>query len=70
MKKLQLDLDALRVDSFVAADTPAERGTVPAYQMSGVPFTQQNNCTWDALCMTYSRCPDAIPYSYPGTGGC
>lgn len=70
MKKLQLDLDALRVESFVAADQSAERGTVAAHQMSGVPFTQQINCTWDAQCMSYSRCPDAIPYSYPGAGGC
>lgn len=70
MKKLQLDLDALRVESFAAADQPSVRGTVAAHQMSGVPFTYQVNCTWDAECMSQSRCPDEIPFTLPGTGGC
>ena len=38
MKKLKLDVDKLDVESFEAADEPAQRGTVEA---QGIPYTDE-----------------------------
>jgi hypothetical protein len=36
MRKIQLDLRILRVESFVVADTSAERGTVQGHAVSAL----------------------------------
>jgi hypothetical protein len=52
MKKVQLKLEALKVESFETAERPAERGTVNAHQIGTQVGTQVNNCT-DTTCPPY-----------------
>ena len=48
MKKVQLDVDALQVESFETAERREERGTVEANQI----VTRLNNCT-NTTCPPY-----------------
>ena len=57
MKKLKLDLDALRVETFEAERTPEPRGTVHARYTSG-PIACQDQCiTGGGACGTGFACP-------------
>ena len=48
MEKLKLDLDSVRVDSFITSETAAgARGSVQAHAISGVPCNL----------LTYNSCP-------------
>lgn len=47
MKKLALDLDALRVDSFVTQSGDERRGTVRAHDDT----VETENCTREATCL-------------------
>jgi hypothetical protein len=49
MKKIQLKLDTLQVESFPTAKAPEEKGTVDAHQI----VTRFNNCT-DTTCPPYN----------------
>jgi len=49
MRKIQLNIDTLSVDSFETADTPAERGTVAAHQKA----------TFNGCGSEIDRCPSA-----------
>jgi hypothetical protein len=73
-RKLRLDLQDLRVDSFVpTGPSGAKRGTV-----FGRNHTQQMNCytyyygcnySWDGgTC--HQSCPDTCYNTCPGVGGC
>ncbi len=55
MKKISLDLDALRVDSFATGAAEAGGGTVHARQLTTrTTFqTQQLSCDWTAV---YETC--------------
>lgn len=69
MKKIQLKLDDLRVESFTTAAEPLGRGTVAAHQISPplptVAFTDQLECTLDTVCLSDAApCQDNLPYSY------
>ncbi|HEX8693970.1 MAG TPA: hypothetical protein VF746_16220 [Longimicrobium sp.] len=52
MKKLALDLDALRVESFATEAAPAGRGTV-----RGHDSIETENCTTKTTCITERFCP-------------
>ena len=49
MKKVQLKLDALQVESFETAERREERGTVDGHQIA----TRLNNCT-NTTCPPYN----------------
>jgi hypothetical protein len=57
MKKLRLDPDALRVETFAAAPSAEVRGTVvghlPETHPRACPFTQNWWCTGGATCTLY-----------------
>jgi len=45
MKKIRLDVDALRVDSFATAPVDGPRGTVQAHATQGMRPTCSLTCT-------------------------
>lgn len=47
MKKLSLDLDTLRVESFATQDVQAARGTVRAHDDT----VETENCTFEQTCL-------------------
>lgn len=60
MRKIQLDVSILRVESFVVADTSTERGTVRGQAVSGL----------GRPCSGYSCGPVACPGTLVGTCIC
>jgi hypothetical protein len=66
MKKLRLQVDALRVESFAPAAAAAERGTVRGEEMSGASCPYDctlRGVTCDGLtcrCQNTLRCSEAL----------
>lgn len=61
MKKLKLDLDAVRVDTFdTGAGRPRGAGTVHARQEDGIRGTENSPCTLWESCPGSCR-PDECP---------
>jgi hypothetical protein len=54
--KLKLNLDALRVDTFVAQEAPTERGTINAQEQ----VAASGNPSCRTLCFTTPCCPATV----------
>ena len=63
MKKLRLDLDAVRVDTFDTDAAPARAGgTVLARQEDGIRGTENSPCTLWESCPGSCRPDECIPW--------
>jgi hypothetical protein len=61
MKKLLLDLDALRVDSFATGDGAAARGTVRGHDTRYTEFCNTRSCGAYTQCCLAADAEDAPP---------
>jgi hypothetical protein len=67
MKKIRLNPDHLRVESFATAIESRNRGTVAAHSGSTDPgnvFTVQLDCTNNEVCHSVASCVDNAPDSF------
>lgn len=76
MKKLKLEMDALKVESFDPAGGDGDPGTVRGYLTAYYELcyegdTWQNTCTCEPTCnaQTCYQCPPLTPACPPPTGG-
>lgn len=68
MKKLKLEIDALRVETFEPADGAGERGTVRGHLSAYYELCNPGD-TWQASCTCEPTCNAATCYNC-GSAGC